>query len=197
MGARVRIPKNELTEFDLPRVCAITGATENVSFFDVSFQFVPRSAVLFYLLCGPLGYIIAMSVMRKTASGKLPFVEQAYRHWRRMAIILPLGLVAVIALAVLVVVLGAQSMSSDTMPIVLGVFGIVLVGGIVGFAVTIRKLGPACIEIDETHITLELPSADAARAFEERLYAKSSEPAPPRADGRDELDDQIDAELKA
>src|SRR6185295_9262388 len=97
---KVRIPKNELTEFDLPRVCSITGETNGVAFFDVSFQFIPRSAALFYLFCGPIGYLVAMSFMRKTASGKMPFVEEAYRKWRRLAVLLPLGLVAVIILGV-------------------------------------------------------------------------------------------------
>ena len=211
MGTQVVIPKNELTEFDLPRICVVTGATDDVEFHDVTFQYIPPAARAFAAFCGPIGYLVAMSLMRKTATGKLPFVASAHDQWKTMRVVLPLGLVGLIVAAVAAFAFGMSSAPSGSL-VLIAVLLVVAIGGALGMAFWLKQIGPAVISIDDTHVTLELPSADAAAAFETRLHAAAvakpdtdddasdddDEPAPPpRADGRDALDDELDAELKA
>lgn len=41
MATTIAIPKEAVTEFDMPRVCVATGATEGVEYRRVKFSFVP------------------------------------------------------------------------------------------------------------------------------------------------------------
>lgn len=197
--AKVRIPKNELTEFDLPRVCVVTGATERVDFFPVSFQFIPRWSVIFYLFCGPIGYFVAMMLLRKTAAGKLPFTTEAHARMKQTRVIVALAIVGLLVVGIGGGVALGSTMSGDSGPLAILVTIVVAVLAIIPLAIYSRKLGPACVEIDDVDVTLDLPSEEAARQIESRLRvgAKATGETAKVGPFRDPLDEQIDRELKA
>ena len=65
---------HEMNDFDLPKICVISGAKDNVVFKDVKFSWVPPWARLF-------GVLIQALVARR-AAGKLPFTEEAHKRYK-------------------------------------------------------------------------------------------------------------------
>ncbi len=162
--AAVTIPSKELTPYDLPPVCVVTGAREGVTFRKVKFQWVPPTARFLVVFCGLIG-IIAMFAMQKRVEGELPFSEEGWQRWRsgKMLVAGGLGGFLVALFAGLFAMSGHSGQG----------FGLGLIGA--GFVLLIAALvmargrGPMCKRIDDESIELELPSADAVAAIEERL----------------------------
>lgn len=163
----IAIPKNELNEFSLPRVCVGTGQAGQVTFQKVQFQYIPKWIAIFAI--APLLYLIFFLLLRKTASGTLPFSAEA---WERVKAARRNVAFAVIALIVACVgggVLAAQL--RDAGPLL---FLVALIAGIIAIVVTslqIRKVYPYATLIDDHHVTLTLPSPDAERLISQHLNA--------------------------
>lgn len=195
--ASITIPVKELTQFDLPAVCVVTGARESVTFRKVQFVWIPPVARFAVVACGLVG-VVAMLVMQKRAVGELPFSEQGWARWRSGKILVAVGVGAFAGL----VALGAYTYSVASS----GVGGLVMLGGLVALvaaALIAKGRGPACKRIGDDDIELELPSADAAAAFAERLRLDAETPpadgvsaAPGRAPDDHVYDRKIDDELK-
>jgi hypothetical protein len=160
------IPKNELNEFSLPRVCVATGQQGAVTFEKVQFQFIPKWIAIFAM--APLLYLIFFMLLRKSASGTMPFSAEAWENVkaaRRNVIFSVLGLIGGCILGGVL----AANMRGDAGPLLLLV---AVVGGIIAVVVTsirIRKVFPFATFIDDTNVTLTLPSPEAERLIEQHL----------------------------
>lgn len=163
----INIPKDELNEFSLPRVCVVNGKPGPVTFQKVQFQFAPQWLAIFFL--APLIYLLLYFLLRKTASGTLPFSEEgwnAVKAARRNMAFAGLALFAGIAAGVGL----TRAHLSIGENVVFASLGL----GIVALAVTtwrFRKTYPSVTLIDDRSLTLKLPSADAEQAFRAHLNA--------------------------
>lgn len=161
------IPKNELNEFSLPRVCVATGAQGQVTFEKVQFQFIPKWIAIFAM--APLLYLIFFMLLRKSASGTMPFSPEAWENVkaaRRNVIFSVLGLIGA---CVLGGVLAANL--RDVGPLL---FLVAIVGGIIAVVITsmrIRKVFPYATFIDDANVTLTLPSPQAEQLISQHLSA--------------------------
>ena len=79
--ANISIPQNEMTSFDLPKVCIVTGDTQNVQFRPVKFQWYPRWIGVFGI--APLIMVILLAVLMRRAKGELPFSDAAWDAWKK------------------------------------------------------------------------------------------------------------------
>ena len=157
------IPKNELNEFSLPRVCVATGAQGQVTFEKVQFQFIPKWIAIFAM--APLLYLIFFMLLRKSASGTMPFSPEAWENVkaaRRNVIFSVLGLIGA---SVLGGVLAANL--RDVGPLL---FLVAIVGGIIT-SLRIRKVFPYATLIDDANVTLTLPSPQAEQLISQHLSA--------------------------
>ncbi len=89
----VNVPASELTEFDLPRVCVVTGQTQGVEFHPVKFSWYPRWVVALILVNLLVAAIVAQ-VLTKKVSGKLPFTPEAHAAWKKGKLLYGLSFVA-------------------------------------------------------------------------------------------------------
>jgi hypothetical protein len=164
------IPKNELNEFSLPRVCVTTGQPGPVTFQKVQFQYFPKWIAIFAV--APLLYLIFFMILRKSANGTLPFSEQGWsdvKAARRNVLFAVLGLiVGCIAAGAL-----TANVRGDTGPLLM--LGLIIVGiiAIVVTSVQMKKVYPVATFIDDRAVTLTLPSPEAERLFEQHLNAGS------------------------
>jgi hypothetical protein len=164
----VVIPKNELNEFSLPRVCVATGQSGPVTFQKVQFQYIPKWVAIFAL--APLLYLIFYLIVRKTARGTLPFTEPAWSAVKAARRNVALAVVALIVLGMggpfLMGIAGAA-------PDVLTIFSGFLLGiaAVIITSLRIRKVFPMATLIDEGSVTLKLPSPEAERLFMQHLSA--------------------------
>ena len=172
MAKSCEIPNGELSEFDLPRVCVMTGSFESIEFHPVKFQWYPRWIAVFV----PFAMLIALiliAVMTKRVSGKLPFSTdgwERYQRGKRFSIFAVLAFFGGFALAVVggineltpLVIVGLLVML--VLPIVL------LVGFTRGTRINVTR-------ITESHITLKLPNDAAAEAFSAHLLGGNAAPA--------------------
>jgi hypothetical protein len=161
------IPKNELNEFSLPRVCVTTGQPGQVTFQKVQFQFIPKWIAALALF--PLLYLICFMIFRKSASGTLPFSDQGWEDVKTARRNVALSVVALIGACFLGGFLAANS--RDAGPLVM--MGLII-AGIVGIVVTslrVRKVFPFATFIDDSRVTLTLPSPEAERLFQQHLGA--------------------------
>lgn len=161
------IPKNELNEFSLPRVCVVTGKQGEVTFQKVEFQFIPHWVRGLAII--PLLYLILMLAMRKYAKGTMPFSEEG---WAR--VVSARRIMAVAGIIFLVSMISGfamltQRMFDDVAPLIL-VFGFIaaLIGVGVG-SFRIRKAFPFATLIDDVNVTLTLPSSEAERVIRTHL----------------------------
>ncbi len=190
----ITIPVKELTPYDLPAVCVVTGAREGVTFRKVSFAWVPPVARMLVVFCGLFG-AIAMLAMQKKVQGELPFSDAGWERWRSGKILIGVGVAACVGL----LLLGAYMLSgygSDGIGMIIMASAIVV---LVAAILMARGRGPACKRIGDDDIELDLPSADAVAAFAERLRLDASTPlvatAPVAAGGRTPDDDVYDRKL--
>lgn len=174
MTTTITIPKEAVTEFDMPRVCVATGATEGVEYHRVKFSFVPMWARMSVAFCGLIGLIL-MALNTRRVEAEIPFTAEAWTRYQRAKIV-----PVVIILASLVLLVVPLMIDPDLALVGFVAFFAAVIGAVV-YAVTVMKSsGPICKNIDETSITLEIPDAEAARAIEERLTggARRPDPAP-------------------
>src|SRR5262245_51538809 len=82
----VHLPKDAVTEFDIPRVCVATGATEGVRYQKVTFSFIPMWARMSVAFCGVIG-IVLMLMNTRRVEADIPFTDEAYAKWKRARII--------------------------------------------------------------------------------------------------------------
>ena len=161
------IPKNELNEFSLPRICVVTGQPGQITFQKVQFQFIPKWIAIFAI--APVLYLIFFMILRKSATGTLPFSEEGWndvKAARRNVAFAVVGLV-------LACVAGGAAIAnlSGAGPVLM----LVLLGsGIIAIAVTslrIRKVYPFATLIDDAAVTLTLPSPQAEQLIQAHLSA--------------------------
>lgn len=163
------IPKNELNEFSLPRVCVTTGQPSQVTFQKVQFQFIPKWIAIFAI--APLLYLIFYMLLRKTANGTMPFSEEGWNQVkaaRRNVMFSVLGLIGGCVLGGVL-----SGVSRDLGPLI---FIVAIFGGLIAVIVTsmrIRKVYPFATLIDDANVTLTLPSPEAERLFTQHLSAGS------------------------
>lgn len=157
------IPKNELNEFSLPRVCVTTGQPGQVTFQKVEFQYIPKWIAIFAIA------LIFFFILRKTASGTLPFSEQGWSDVKAARRNVAFSVLGLIGAGILGGVLAGNA--GEVGPFVM--LGL-LVAGIVGIVVTslqIRKVYPFATLVDDAAVTLTLPSPEAERLFQQHLSA--------------------------
>lgn len=161
------IPKNELNEFSLPRICVATGQPGQVTFQKVQFQFMPKWIAIFAL--APLLYLVFFMLFRKSATGTLPFSEQAWNDVKTARRNVMISVFGMIGAAVACGVLMAQAPSAGPVLMLVAVFG-----GLIAIVVTsmrIRKVFPFATLIDDQAVTLTLPSPEAERLLSAHLSA--------------------------
>lgn len=163
MSTIVRLPKTAVSEFDLPRVCVATGATEGVTYQKVTFTFVPMWARLSVAFCGLIGVVLMMLNTRRVEA-EIPFTQEAFARYKRARVI-PLAII----LGGLALMFVPMAISPDLILIGAVVFFAAVIGGVVYAQTVTKQSGPICKEIDEQTLTIELPNDAAARAFEARL----------------------------
>lgn len=166
------LPADELNEFDLPRVCVVTGQTENVEFKPVKFAWYPRWVAALVIVNVLIAAIVA-TILTRRVKGHLPFTEEAYKSWRMGRVFLVLSILGAVALFVA----SCVALAEDTPQ--LGVLGIVL-----SFAVPItvgilfvRNKGPVVQRIADGRITLKLPSEEAVLRIEQHMVAGEKKPS--------------------
>lgn len=172
MSTTVRLPKTAVSEFDLPRVCVATGATEGVSYHKVKFQFVPMWARLSVAFCGLIG-VVLMLLNTRRVEAEIPFTDEAFARFKRARIIPAILIVAAIPLIFL-------PMAIDPELIILGVlaFFAVVIGAVIYAQVVTKQAGPLCKEITDAEIVLDIPNEGAARAMESRVVGGGTGGAP-------------------
>ncbi|XXF78697.1 hypothetical protein P2318_02765 [Myxococcaceae bacterium GXIMD 01537] len=171
MAHLVTVPEGELSSFDLPRVCVVTGETEGVEFRPVKFSWYPRWVMLLVLFNLLIAAIVAMALTKKV-KGELPFSEAAWTAWKRGQALFALSCV----LAIAAFVGGIALLVGDNGG--LGVAAMVLAIALpVGVGVAfLANRGPVVQRIADGTITLKLPSAQAAHRIELHLAAGSQRP---------------------
>ena len=163
MPTTVVLPKTAVTEFDLPRVCVATGATEGVQYRKVKFTFIPMWARMSVAFCGLIGVILMMLNTRRVEAD-VPFTDDAWTRYQRakwVPLVLILGGIPLMILPVLI--------SPDLALVGFVAFLAIVIGAVVYATTVLKEAGPLCKNIDEESITLDIPNAEAAAAIEQRL----------------------------
>jgi hypothetical protein len=165
------LPADELNEFDLPRVCVVTGQTENVVFKPVKFAWYPRWVVVFVLINLLIAAIIAFALTKKV-KGHLPFTEEAFKAWRTGITLFALSIVGAIGLFVGAMVL----LGTGKEP--LGLVALVAAVGVPTFVGIkfMRHKGPVVQRIADGRITLKLPSDEAVMRIQQHLVSGRKAP---------------------
>ena len=161
------IPKNEINEFSLPRICVVTGSTESVTFQKMQFQYIPKWIAIFGI--APMLYLIFFFILRKTASGTMPFSEEG---WAKVKAARRNTVIAVVAFMGALVASFSIGISGHSDFI--WVLPLVAIGGLIGIIVTsilARKTMPVATLIDNVSVTMKLPSAEAESAINRHLNA--------------------------
>lgn len=171
----VEIPDNEMNEFGLPRVCVVTGSTDNVVFQKVQFQWYPQWIAVF--ACVPLLMAIMAAVLTRRTKGELPFSQPAWEAWKKGKLIFGFSI-----LGALVLFFAGMFALGSKMAAVGGIMMVAaIVEPIVVFRMFLRGRGPRCTKIDKGLTHLKLPSAAAAEKIRQHLSAgKSAAPVAAR-----------------
>jgi hypothetical protein len=167
------LPADELNEFDLPRVCVVTGQTENVVFKPVKFSWYPRWVAVFILLNLLIAAIIAFA-LTKRVKGHLPFTEEAFKAWRTGITLFALSIVGAFGLFV-----GGMFLLGSDYP-ALGAAALVATVAVptaVG-VLLVRHKGPVVQRIADGRITLKLPSDTAVEMIKRHLVSGQKAPRP-------------------
>jgi hypothetical protein len=175
----ITLPTNELSSFDLPPVCLITGERRDVTFRPVKFSWYPRwVALLIFVPFGGLllAAIVAM-ILTKKAAGELPFSDEGWSRWRLAKLMTAVSVLWVIAaLFAGSFFLAAESWTAAT----LGYGSMVVVPLAIYFTLQ-RKRTVTPARITNTEITLNIPSEEAAFAVREHLHSGRVVQAAPMA----------------
>jgi hypothetical protein len=160
--AIIEIPVNELTPFDLPRVCVMTGATDGVEFRKVKFQWYPRWVNVLILINVLVMAVVAQVTMKRCA-GELPFTTEAWERWQKWK----WGIGGSVLGLLVGIISGAVLMANDVMVGGL-LFPLVLVQFIV-VMVLARRAGPQVESIKDDLLRLKVPSDEVAQRFASHL----------------------------
>lgn len=169
MGARLVLPVKELNQFDLPPVCILTGAREDVSFHPVNFQWYPRwIALLIFIPYGLFVALILALALRKRARGELPFSAKARARFVVAKVAWGLSLVwFVLSIFGAMFVLFSDQLASWAGPAALAAcLGVPIA---VWFATARWRLD--ILRITDAQLTLKIPRAEVAAAFDAHLHA--------------------------
>jgi hypothetical protein len=165
------LPVNELSSFDLPPVCLITGGRDDVSFRKVKFAWYPRWVA--FLIFVPLGgwilaAIVAMILTRR-AAGELPFSATGWSQWRLAKIMVAVDILWVIVALTAGAVLASAEGWGPAAPalLFLSVLGVPL--AIYFLFQRNKMLMPT--RITDAELTLKIPSEQAAMAIRQHLTA--------------------------
>lgn len=161
--AIISIPENEMTSFDLPKTCIITGRSENVSFRPVQFQWYPRWIAA--LGIAPLIMIIVMMLMMRRAKGELPFSEEAWNAWKKGKMLMAvavLGSMALIAAAI-------AAFANNLAPVGLVLILMAIAEPITMSILFLKGRGPVCQKIADGRVELRVPSDEAAEIFKRHI----------------------------
>ena len=167
------LPAGEMNEFDLPRVCVVTGQTGNVEFKPVKFAWYPRWIVSLVILNVLIAAIVAYAMTRRVA-GSLPFTPEAYEQWKRGRLLMSLSMVGALGM-----LFGALSLFISGRDTLGGVA--LLLTFVVPTTVWVklaRNRGPVVQRIGAGSITLQVPSEEAARRIGQHLNAGAVSPVP-------------------
>ena len=170
--ATLSIPENEMTSFDLPKVCVVTGSTQNVSFRPVKFQWYPRWIAGFAV--APLIMLIVMVVLLRRAKGELPFSDEAWDAWKKGKMLMALSIVGAFVLFGAGIAALANDLAIVGGPLLLAAFVEPIVIGVKFLA----GRGPTCTRIADGRIELKIKSDSAAEAIRKHLDGGGRKSAP-------------------
>ena len=180
--ALLKLPINEMSSFDLPPVCLITGERNDVTFRRVRFSWYPRWVPVLILVPtgGLLLALIVALILAKRAAGELPFSDEGWSRWRRAKLMVPVAV-----LWVIVAMLGGVFFLSSEQT-ALGLLALLTMVGVpLVLYLTVqrgRMVTPA--SITDTEIALNVPSLQAALAIREHLHSgRVVQAMPVAADG--------------
>jgi hypothetical protein len=164
------LPVNELSSFDLPPVCLITGARDNVSFRKVKFAWYPRwvAFLIFVPFGGLLLAAIVAMILTKKAAGELPFSDEGWSKWRMAKIMVAVDVLWVIG--AMFAGIGFAASETETG----GVIAALAFSSMVAVPVAIyflfqRKRMVTPTRITDTDLTIKIPSEEAAAAVRMHL----------------------------
>lgn len=160
----IQIPANELTEFDLPRVCVITGATDGVSFRDVKYQWYPRWVAALILINVLIAAVVAFA-LTKRVKGKLPFTDAGYEAMKKGSMIFGLSFLAAFLLMAGSIVAFANDVPAAGFVALVAMFAL----PIAAWFMFARGTRITCTRIEDGVVTLRFPSASAMQAFDQHL----------------------------
>jgi hypothetical protein len=164
------LPKNELSSFDLPPVCLITGERTGVSFRKVKFAWYPRwvAALIFVPFGGLLLAAIVAMILTKKAAGELPFSDAGWSKWRLAKIMV--GLDVLWILVTMFAGIGFAASESELGGVISALlfFSMVAVPIAVYFVFQRKKM-VLPTRITETELTIKIPSEEAAAAIRQHL----------------------------
>ncbi len=170
--ATLLIPENEMTSFDLPKVCIITGSNQNVAFRLVKFQWYPRWIAVFSF--APLIFVIVMLILLRRANGELPFCDEAWEAWKKGKLLMALSAVGSAVLAGFAIAAVANNLEVVGLPMLLAA----VVVPIVVYVRLLKDRGPTCLKIADGRIELKIPSASAAEMISRHLDGGGRKTAP-------------------
>lgn len=161
--ANISIPENEMTSFDLPKVCIVTGETANVQFRPVKFQWYPRWIGVFGI--APLIMIILLLVLMRKAKGELPFSDAAWAAWQKGKLMLTFSIIGGIALFFGgIAAIGNRAEGVGLLLILAGIVVPIVLG-----IVFLAGKGPTCLKIADGYIELKIKSDSAAEQIRRHL----------------------------
>lgn len=175
MTTQIDLPENELNEFDLPRICIVTGKTEGVVFKPVKFSWYPRWVAALVIINLLIAAIVA-AILTKRVKGELPFTEEAYKQWKRGQVLFTLSVIAaLVAFFAGIIMLAGEKLAVVGLLLMLASF----VGPIAIYLTQLKNKGPVVHRIADGTVTLQLPSAAATDAIRRHLFSsnKSARPA--------------------
>lgn len=166
----IDLPADELNEFDLPRVCVVTGQTENVEFKAVKFAWYPRWIAALVIVNVLIAAIVA-TIMTRRVKGHLPFTEEAYKSWWMGRVIFGLSFLVAIALFIGGIVMIDKGPGAAVALLMV----LALATPIAAFVIFARNRGPVVQRIADGRITLKLPSEEAVLRIEQHLVASQEQ----------------------
>lgn len=165
----IDIPIAEMNNFDLPKMCLITGDTAAVEFKKVKFAWYPRWILIFVFVALIVALILSL-ILTKRAAGELPFNAKAYRNWRIGQGVFAFSvLIAIFTFvgAIVAFLAGEGTSTSVATGIALSIFTFGFPFGI-WFAL-VRNKSITVKKIDPTTLTLMVPKMEVAMAFKKHL----------------------------
>jgi hypothetical protein len=153
---------------DLPPVCVITGAKDNVVTRKVTLSWFPRWVLLLALV--PAGSVLLAGIvalfMTKKASGYLPFSDRGWFRWRVAKIVTPISIFWVLG----AIFVGMSfDVATEALQAALA-WGAMVAVPLALYWTLQRNRMVVPVRITDSEIALKIPSEEAARAVVDFLY---------------------------